>query len=374
MKHTRLFRSIAFLLALTLLPAPAHAVEQIYFTAVNITIMPLTADTMPVWIDGVLYVPYTVFDDHSNGAPQWMNLGAYGSYNTTKQTVSLYNRQGTMMFDLVEDTCYDLNSGRTYPSPAITRNKIPFVPVGQVCSFLGLTYSYLTVPQGILVRIKSSSNSLSDADLIDTGKDTLNNRLWEYNNQNSAYTPPATDSPPLPPENNSPETIPLYLGVRCERGGSAAALVNSFDAQSVRGLFFFSPEQLEAQDDLVRRLLATGHSVGLLLNGGTLDESREQLARGEGILREMACVRPSALLCPEDQRKPLEEEGWVCWRETASVRPGVSAQEQARSLRNQELVRLTLDDSTETASITGSLLYQLKNRQFDIRIPMETRL
>ena len=186
MKHTRLFRSIAFLLALTLLPAPAHAVEQIYFTAVNITIMPLTADTMPVWIDGVLYVPYTVFDDHSNGAPQWMNLGAYGSYNTTKQTVSLYNRQGTMMFDLVEDTCYDLNSGRTYPSPAITRNKIPFVPVGQVCSFLGLTYSYLTVPQGILVRIKSSSNSLSDADLIDTGKDTLNNRLWEYNNQNSA--------------------------------------------------------------------------------------------------------------------------------------------------------------------------------------------
>ena len=61
-------------------------------------------------------------------------------------------------------------------------------------------------------------------------------------------------------------------------------------------------------------------------------------------------------------------------RETASVRPGVSAQEQARSLRNQELVRLTLDDSTETASITGSLLYQLKNRQFDIRIPMETRL
>ena len=243
-----------------------------------------------------------------------------------------------------------------------------------MCSFLGLTYSYLTVPQGILVRIKSSSNSLSDADLIDTGKDTLNNRLWEYNNQNSAYTPPATDSPPLPPENNSPETIPLYLGVRCERGGSAAALVNSFDAQSVRGLFFFSPEQLEAQDDLVRRLLATGHSVGLLLNGGTLDESREQLARGEGILREMACVRPSALLCPEDQRKPLEEEGWVCWRETASVRPGVSAQEQARSLRNQELVRLTLDDSTETASIAGSLLYQLKNRQFDIRIPMETRL
>ena len=47
MKHTRLFRSIAFLLALTLLPAPAHAVEQIYFTAVNITIMPLTADTTP---------------------------------------------------------------------------------------------------------------------------------------------------------------------------------------------------------------------------------------------------------------------------------------------------------------------------------------
>ena len=55
MKHTRLFRSIAFLLALTLLPAPAHAVEQIYFTAVNITIMPLTADTMPVWIDGVYH-------------------------------------------------------------------------------------------------------------------------------------------------------------------------------------------------------------------------------------------------------------------------------------------------------------------------------
>lgn len=372
LKRSRLVRALALLLALTLLPSPVRAVGQVYFTAVNNNMLLLSSDTMPTWFDGTLYVPYNVFDDNTTNLGLGMGLGTYGSYSTANQTVTLYNLSRMMIFDLEEGSCYDHRSGRTYPSPAIIRNGLPYVPVGQVCSYFDLTYSYLNVTQGILVRIKSSGLWMSDATFIDAAQDSMNRRLREYN-QGQSYTPPAAD--PVPPASEeSPENIPLYLGVRCQGGGFASNLADLLDAQGARGLFFLPPDQLQEQDDLVRRLLATGHSVGLLLTGDTLEESREQLEQGCRLLREMVCLRPSALLCPEGQRDELEQEGWTCWRETASLRPDLSSQEQARVLRGQELVRLTLDDTGESAGAAHPLLYQLKNWQFDICLPLETRL
>lgn len=370
MKRSRLFRGIAVVLILVLLPSPVQAAGQVYFTAVNNKLLDLTSDTMPVWFSGTLYVPYNVFDDNTTG----VDLGVYASHSTGNQTVTLYNLRRMMVFDLEEDICYDQLSGKTYSSPAITRNGLPYVPVGQVCSYFDLTYSYLTdLRQGILVRIKGNGILMSDATFIDAAQEYMNLRLREYN-QGLSYTPPSTTDTVSPPVEESPETIPLYLGIRCQGGGFAASLADMMDAQGVQGLFFFPQEQLREQDDLVRRLLATGHSVGLLLTGETLEDSREQLEQGSQLLREMACVRPSALMCPAGQRESLEHEGWTCWRETAAVQVGVSSQEQARALRNQDLVRLTLEDSGEMAGVAHALIYQLKNRQFDICIPMETRL
>ena len=90
-------------------------------------------------------------------------------------------------------------------------------------------------------------------------------------------------------------------------------------------------------------------------------------------MREIACVRPAALLCPDGQRAEFQQDGWVCWQETAAARPESPAQ-QASALQSQEQVRLTLEDSPEMAAAANALLNQLKNRQFDIRLPMETRL
>jgi len=372
LKPSRLLRGMAVLLALLLISVPARATGQIYFTVINNNLLPLTSDTMPTWFSGTLYVPYHVFDDNTSGAAMWMGLGTHASYSVSNETVSIYNLDRMLVFDLEEDTCYDPHNGQTYLSPAITRNGLPYVPVGQVCSFFDLTYSYLTnLEQGILVRIKSSGPWMTDATFINSSKDYLNLRLQEYN-QSQTYMP-APPNPASPPEQESPENIPLYLGIRCQGGGSAGGLADVLDAQRVKGLFFFTPELLREQDDLARRLLSTGHSVGLLLSGETPEESREQLDRGGAFLREIACVRPAALLCPDGQRAEFQQDGWVCWQETAAARPESPAQ-QASALQSQEQVRLTLEDSPEMAAAANALLNQLKNRQFDIRLPMETRL
>ncbi len=67
----------ALLAVLTLLPQRAGAAESVYFTAINDNLLALNASTMPAWVEGVLYVPYTVFDSASTGS----NLRINCNYN-----------------------------------------------------------------------------------------------------------------------------------------------------------------------------------------------------------------------------------------------------------------------------------------------------
>ena len=68
-----------------LLPMPASA-ANVYVTSINDNVAPLTADTMPVYSGGVMYVPYTVFD----GAYSGIDLGIYASYSRSGNTVTLF--------------------------------------------------------------------------------------------------------------------------------------------------------------------------------------------------------------------------------------------------------------------------------------------
>ena len=64
-RHRIIPRLLALLVCLALLfPLPVSAAD-LYFTSVNDNLLPLMADTMPLWSGGQLYVPYTVFDKDS---------------------------------------------------------------------------------------------------------------------------------------------------------------------------------------------------------------------------------------------------------------------------------------------------------------------
>lgn len=409
-------RVLSFLTAVVLfaglsLPTPVLA-ANLYFTAVNDTVSPLTSDSMPFWSGGMLYVPYTVFDANLNGIG--VSLGLYTSYNRGNNTITLFNLRQMLIFDLNNGTCWDDTTGTSYSSRAILRNGKPYLSLNMVCGFFGLEYSCSQLPyvsQGYLVRIKSADAVNDDASFIDAARNVINNRLRDYT---QSLSPADTTSPsadpgtsPSPPSGTDPGTAPgkdpgtdpgntgpaapntrpdpddadtaAYLAFRCESGEGLSGILNALDSQGAYALFFLTPELLEEEGGLVRRILGSGHSVGILADGG--EETEALLARGSRALEAAAQTRTTLAYVPSDRRAALEEAGWICWRETALLQPDGSASPNTYAANavkrlgdRDDTVYLTLEGGDDTARVLSALLRYLSNENFIVSIPLETRL
>ena len=359
--------------------APASA-ANLYFTGLNDTVAPLTSDSMPFWSGGTLYVPYTVFDSSRNEVG--ISLGLVTSYNRTNQTVTFYNLRQILTFDLSTGNCRDELGGAVYSSRAIMRNNKPYVALNMVCSFFGLEWSYHQlpyIPQGYLVRIKNADVVLDDGSFIENARDLINNRLRDYTQSLSSAetTDPAPVQPSPPPEVDGSSTA-TYLAFRCESGQGLSGILDALDRAGHYGAFFLSPQVLEEEGDLVRRILGTGHSVGILAEG---EEVRPLLEQGSLALERAAQTRTTLAYVPAGQRAALEQEGWVCWRETLSLAPSgtVGPNTFANSVLDRlgdrrRTVYLTLEGGTDTARVLSTLLRRLGDSRYSIAVPMETRL
>jgi len=360
-----------------LLPAPASAAD-LYLTAINNSLPPLTADTMPLWSGGVLYVPYTVFDDNTTGA----DLGIFASYSRTRSEVTLYILRSKMMvFDLEAGTCRNSMTGETISAKALLRNSRPYLPLNAVCKFFDLDYSYTAIDQGHLIRIKSGDAVLSDDQFIDAASDFIDRRVRDYT---QSITSAQTPAPPTPPTEEGPVSasdVRTYLAFQCDSAAHLTALLDILGQNQVYGLFLLPPALLTEEGDLVRRILGTGHSVGILAQGGSLEQTRTLLAEGRRALEQAACLRVTLARVPDDQRKTLENEGWVCWTETLSLAPSATTGPNTFAANTLDRLEgrtratyLTLTGDGNTVRVLPTLLRKLKDGQFVVSIPMETRL
>ena len=382
--------ALALLLTLTLclgaLPLSVSAAD-LYFTALNERVELLTSGSMPFWYGGVLYVPYSVFDKDLNTTQ--IDLGLNVSYNSrTRSTVTIYNlRQQMLTFDLNSGTCLDELTGETYDARAIMRNGKPYLPVGTVCAFFGLSWSYTalpSIPDGYLVRITNGDVVLDDATFIDAAGNTLDARLQQYTQSlNSAATTPTPSQPsdPQPEEPISPNDTPAYLAVLGAGADGLSGTLDALDAAGRYALFFLTPQVLEEEGDLVRRMLGSGHLVGVLAQGEDLDQTRALLERGTAALEAQAHTRTTLVYAPEGQRTALEGEGWVCWNETlllspdSSVSPSAFASRALSRLEGRELAAyLTLEGGEDAARVLPTLLRRLTSDHFILGVPIETRL
>ena len=382
--------ALALLLTLTLclgaLSLPVSAAD-LYFTALNERVELLTSGSMPFWYGGSLYVPYSVFDKDLNTTQ--IDLGLNVSYNSrTRSTVTIYNlRQQMLTFDLNSGTCLDELTGETYDARAIMRNGKPYLPVGTVCAFFGLSWSYTalpSIPDGYLVRITNGDVVLDDATFIDAAGNTLDARLQQYTQSlSSAATTPTPSQPadPQPEEPISPNDTPTYLAILGTEAGGLAGALDALDSAGRYALFFLTPQVLEEEGDLVRRMLGSGHLVGVLAQGEGTDQTRALLERGTAALEAQAHTRTTLAYVPEGQQAALEEEGWVCWDETlllspdASVSPSTFASRALSRLEGRELATyLTLEGGEDAARVLPTLLRRLTNDHFILGVPLETRL
>lgn len=393
---------IAVLLCVVLLTVDvpstrAITAEDVYFTAVNISLLPLSMDTMPIWVGGQIYVPASVFDSSRTGADLGVSLTRLGS----KNTVILLAERKTMIFDTSAGTCKDQYDNPIPNCKAVTRKGTAFVPLAQVCSYFGLVDSYTYTRYGYLVRVKTPSAPLTDEQFVEMAGNLMQTRMKDFIQANTPAVPedtkppasqepvnpnPPVETPPAenppeeedPPEEEPPENkVQLYLAFRCEGGAGLEKILNSMNRNRVKGVFLFAPEQLVNQDDLVRRVVGQGHIVGLLAS----DDAQAQLSRGNELLQHIACTAATVAMVPSGQRAELEGNGWVCWRQTADGTP--RSGERATTYINrltrligtqERAVYLTLDDSTTTANVLDGALKELIKREYTIVTPLESRL
>ena len=125
-------------------------------------------------------------------------------------------------------------------------------------------------------------------------------------------TPAQTETPPeaevQPPEEETPRITggqDIYLCFRA--GESTAALLDILEARACRAAFFCDAAFLTERPDLLRRMAASGHAVGLLA------ASEEQLAADNALLERAVCGKTRLALAQDGGDAPkgyrfLEEE------------------------------------------------------------------
>lgn len=361
---------------------PTRAANPVCFTAVDYNVLPLTADSMPVWSGGVLYVPYFAFDAGTTG----VSLGTSSTYNKSSGTVSVFSLRDMLVFDLNTGVCRNLHTGEIVPGKAILRNGKAYLPAARVCSFFGLSQpSYISTEYGYLVRLKRHDAVLPDAQFIDAASNILTTRLRDYNQslQPAAESPstPAKPSTPPPKEPEAePSSVPTYLAFRCETGQAAPAIAQTLEENGRLGLFFFPADQIGAQGPLIRRLLGGGHSVGILAEEDTAAKTQELLGLGRAALETVARTRTYYALVPEAHRPQVQQDGWVCWDVGANAVPNPartiysSALSTVRALPKRGSAHVTMDDSQRSADTLPYLLRMLRERNYTVSIPRETKL
>ena len=363
-----LLAALALILGLAL-PALGVSSDPVYLLAVNDRMCDLPNGTLPISIGGVIYVPYTVFDKDSAG----VDLGVYYGISQDRGTIlTLYALSGRLTFAISNSTCVD-GQGNSLNWQAQIRNGIPYVPASAVCGFFGLNYSYLPTPdRGTLIRITNASATVSDSSFLTSVTLHMTTR---YNNiiqsrdslpvpaSSAAPTPAPTPTPSAGPD--SREDVRVYLAIDAS---DSEADLTSFFPGDVRVLFLFTPDSLPARSAQVRRAVALGHSVGLIVDGEP-QAALEQLERGNELLSHIARIRTRIVSAPAALTDSLTGAGWSCWQ------PNITGQSAYALLANLELKqsvgRMELPVSSSAVS---RILTRLREDRYTIRQPLETEL
>ena len=316
---------VLLMLVQTVPPTGAKAGKSVYFTAINDNVMPLTDATMPFWSGGFLYIHGSVFTGYLRES-----IGVSYTYNSSKQIAALYavgKSNKSLVFDLATGQTQD-RSGTVYANrPAIKRGGEVFVPAALVAEYFELTYSVIGVPGGHLVRLRTPGDSpLSDAVFADAASYTMRDRYEDYLKNQAQAQLPGT------PEGGEVfEGKRIYLNFRAAQPLQVTGLLDILDRQKSQGAIFCTEEFLRAEGGLLRRMTATGQSVGICVDGSAETPILDQVVRGNDALHR-ATFGMTRLVWAENVDEAgveeLELAGYVC------LRPDMNSESQGMLTSN----------------------------------------
>lgn len=294
---------------------PARAAEgAVCFMAAGDSILPLSDATMPFWSNGFLYVDSAVL---TSGVAR-SALRVSRTFNNNDTQLILYGGGQSLWFEKGADHGYDL-SGGTYTPGCLVQNGEVFVPVSVVAQFFGLLCSVTDVRlqsggrqvRGNLVWIRQPGSILSDQEFYSAATFAIASRYENYL-QNKEDQNSASDGDM--PNGTEIEGRSVYLCL--EAGEQTASLLDTLDSCRVQAAFFCGLEFLESQGDLLRRMAATGQSVGILADAGDPERSvEEQLEAGNRALERATCGMTRLALIQnggEESRQAARAMGFRC--------------------------------------------------------------
>lgn len=266
----------------TAVPA-VSAAEKVYFVAAGENVLPLSDGTMPFWSGGYLYIASSIFTGTARNS---LDVGYIPAKNNTKNQVILYSGARQLSFPLDKNSCQS-NDGQTYYPGAIQRGGTVFVPASVVAKFFGLQYSVIEVEHGYLVWLRQPGYALSDKVFANAATYSMAERYASY-----LKTKEAEETPGMPTA-EVPQGVEIDGRVVClcmEAGEHTAVLLDVLDRYQAQAAFFCTPAFLEEQADLLRRMTATGSSIGILADASDPDRTvEEQLAAGSRALERATC-------------------------------------------------------------------------------------
>ena len=316
---------LALVLALLLSLSPLVPAATIigYCVAVDEWIPdPLTAETMPISINGQIYVPEGLIT-HSRS-----NMGIAFA-RSDNNILRLYRRSQILSFYLNEGNAID-HVGVTYEYRAVVRDGRAYFPLTKICSFFNLNYNYIYTNYADfpLIRITTSNAVLSGEVFLYNAENSITDRRNAFlRSQSSTAVTPAPESTPTPttpPLVVAPENKWVHLSVT-HIGTGTADLLASLNSYQVKALFFFRPEDIAAYDDLVRQIIGQGHSIGIHLNDDHTSGLLNSLTYANEHLEHVA--RSRSFIVHYDSDEPITAEtatvmyeaGYRIWQENLTV-------------------------------------------------------
>ena len=318
---------IVILITAVLLPTISGAVVTPYFMAVNDTLLPFESDTMPYVSGRVIYVPCGVF--------KGVGVNTISIVSEDLEQARLY-RGGERYVDFYPTRAVtEDQDGKTLQWPAPRRiGNIFYVPIEQVCTYFGLTYEMIDVSPDIIpqqqmqvIRIKPIDYlGLNGRTFVGMNSDALKTAYDEYFSQTALPSPTAPDKPGggqqpavTPPQKYDDITIHhSFYNLSAGGAGVILELLSTGIAADYRFCFFVSAEDIRNNAGLVRKISGNGHTIGIWLEEGGIEEYYETSA----ILFEAAKIKTviaAGALEDEGSIAVINEHGIIYWRSSQSL-------------------------------------------------------
>ncbi len=281
MRKLRRILSVVMCVALVFCLCSAASASGIVFLAVNDSIpVALSADTMPFYHSGLLYVPATLFDVEA--------LNIIPVYSTGALTISSGSR--SLMFDLNDGTM-TTESGSVLSVQVISRSGVLFVPASQCAAHFGLGLSVLTSLGGYtVVRLTTGSQVYDDVLFIEKANNLIEYRVSQYLGTDTPTTTPTPDTPgqsttlpqtgsDAPPEDDEPvQADPAEIYLAITNAAHMESALYALNSANLKAAFFFTYDEILSHADLVLQLYTGGHTIGLIA-GEDEAEANEMLDR-----------------------------------------------------------------------------------------------